>query len=150
MEWREIAVLAVQWVVKGALDVDALIGANASAEGGGEDESVDDAAVKVVDIVDTFRLQVTLGKGQFLYVAFELAIIWQSLWGNICLVLTVWIFFTCFQEQPAFDKKGFMGYMKKYLKTLTPLVAENRQATFKKDVEAAVKFLLSKLGDFQL
>jgi hypothetical protein len=50
--------LAVQWVVKGALDVDALIGANASAEGGGEDESVDDAAVKVVDIVDTFRLQV--------------------------------------------------------------------------------------------
>ena len=65
----------MQWVVKGALDVDALIGANASAEGGGEDESVDDAAVKVVDIVDTFRLQVTLGKGQFLYVAFELAII---------------------------------------------------------------------------
>ena len=54
----------MQWVVKGALDVDALIGANASAEGGGEDESVDDAAVKVVDIVDTFRLQVIryLGK----------------------------------------------------------------------------------------
>jgi hypothetical protein len=98
-----------KWVVKGALDVDALIGANASAEGGGEDESVDDAAVKVVDIVDTFRLQ----------------------------------------EQPTFDKKGFMGYMKKYLKTLTPLVAEDRQGTFKKDVEAAVKFLLSKLGDFQ-
>jgi hypothetical protein len=43
-----------------------------------------------------------------------------------------------------------MGYMKKYLKTLTPLVAEDRQGTFKKDVEAAVKFLLSKLGDFQL
>ena len=60
------------------------------------------------------------------------------------------IFFNCCQEQPAFDKKGFMGYMKKYLKTLTPLVAEDRQATFKKDVEAAVKFLLSKLGDFQL
>ena len=58
MEWYKISVLAVQWVVKGALDVDALIGANASAEGGGEDESVDDAAVKVVDIVDTFRLQV--------------------------------------------------------------------------------------------
>ena len=54
------------------------------------------------------------------------------------------------QEQPTFDKKGFMGYMKKYLKTLTPLVAEDRQGTFKKDVEAAVKFLLSKLGDFQL
>ncbi|MCI80938.1 translationally-controlled tumor protein, partial [Trifolium medium] len=44
------------WVVQGAVDVD--IGANPSAEGGGEDEGVDDQAVKVVDIVDTFRLQV--------------------------------------------------------------------------------------------
>lgn len=34
------------------------IGANPSAEGGEEDEGVDDQAVKVVDIVDTFRLQV--------------------------------------------------------------------------------------------
>ena len=47
---------ASQWVVTGAVDVD--IGANPSAEGGGEDEGVDDQAVKVVDIVDTFRLQV--------------------------------------------------------------------------------------------
>ena len=46
----------MQWVVRGAVDVD--IGANASAEDG-EDESVDDQAVKVVDIIDTFRLQVT-------------------------------------------------------------------------------------------
>lgn len=38
------------------MDVD--IGANPSAEGGGEDEGVDDQTVKVVDIVDTFRLQV--------------------------------------------------------------------------------------------
>ncbi|CAM6123151.1 unnamed protein product [Calypogeia fissa] len=44
-----------KWVVQGAVDVD--IGANPSAEGGGEDEGVDDTAVKVVDIVDTFRLQ---------------------------------------------------------------------------------------------
>ncbi|KGN57117.1 translationally-controlled tumor protein homolog [Cucumis sativus] len=44
-----------KWVVKGAVDVD--IGANPSAEGGGDDEGVDDQAVKVVDIVDTFRLQ---------------------------------------------------------------------------------------------
>ncbi|KAJ6323447.1 hypothetical protein OIU76_010871 [Salix suchowensis] len=43
-----------KWVVQGAVDVD--IGANPSAEGG-EDEGVDDQAVKVVDIVDTFRLQ---------------------------------------------------------------------------------------------
>ena len=45
-----------QWVVQGAVEVD--IGANPSAEGCGEDEGVDDQAVKVVDIVDTFRLQV--------------------------------------------------------------------------------------------
>lgn len=45
----------LQWVVNGAVDVD--IGANPSAEGG-EEEGVDDQAVKVVDIVDTFRLQV--------------------------------------------------------------------------------------------
>jgi hypothetical protein len=47
----------VQWVVQGALDVDSLIGANPSAEGG-EDEGADDQAAKVVDIIDTFRLQV--------------------------------------------------------------------------------------------
>lgn len=50
-------VALLQWVVQGAVDVD--IGANPSAEGGGEDEGVDDQAVKVVDIVDTFRLQVS-------------------------------------------------------------------------------------------
>lgn len=98
-----------KWVVKGALDVDALIGANASAEGGGEDEGVNDEAVRVVDITDTFRLQ----------------------------------------EQPAFDKKGFTAFIKKYLKILTPLVPAERQASFKKDVESAVKFLLSKLSDLQ-
>lgn len=48
----------LQWVVQGAVDVD--IGANPSAEGGGEDEGVEDQAVKVVDIVDTFRLQVPI------------------------------------------------------------------------------------------
>lgn len=45
-----------QWVVKGAVDFD--IGANPSAEGGDGEEAVDDQAVKIVDIVDTFRLQV--------------------------------------------------------------------------------------------
>eukprot|EP00252_Welwitschia_mirabilis_P017171 TRINITY_DN38090_c0_g1_i1.p1 TRINITY_DN38090_c0_g1~~TRINITY_DN38090_c0_g1_i1.p1 ORF type:complete len:168 (+),score=27.37 TRINITY_DN38090_c0_g1_i1:272-775(+) len=95
-----------KWVVKGAVDVD--IGANPSAEGG-EDEGVDDQAVKVVDIVDTFRLQ----------------------------------------EQPSFDKKQFMAVMKKYIKNLTPKLPEERQEVFKKNVEAAVKFLLSKLSDLQ-
>nr|GFA42587.1 hypothetical protein [Tanacetum cinerariifolium] len=36
--------------------VDVYIGANPYVEGCGEDEGVDDQAVKVVDIVDTFRL----------------------------------------------------------------------------------------------
>ncbi|KAJ0737454.1 putative translationally controlled tumor protein [Helianthus annuus] len=44
-----------KWVVQGAVAVD--IGANPSAEGADDDEGVDDQAVKVVDIVDTFRLQ---------------------------------------------------------------------------------------------
>lgn len=46
----------MQWVVQGSVDVD--IGANPSAEGADEDEGVNDQTVKVVDIVDTFRLQV--------------------------------------------------------------------------------------------
>ncbi|XP_042375547.1 translationally-controlled tumor protein homolog [Zingiber officinale] len=96
-----------KWVVKGAVDVD--IGANPSAEGGEEDDGVDDTAVKVVDIVDTFRLQ----------------------------------------EQPAFDKKTFLTYMKRYIKLLTPKLEPEAQELFKKHIEQATKFLLSKLSDLQ-
>ncbi|GLT79391.1 hypothetical protein SLA2020_508820 [Shorea laevis] len=96
-----------KWVVKGSVDVD--IGANPSAEGGGEDEGVDDQAVKVVDIVDTFRLQ----------------------------------------EQPPFEKKQFMAYVKKFVKTLTDKLEGENQENFKKNIEAAVKFLISKLSDLQ-
>ncbi|THG03960.1 hypothetical protein TEA_027630 [Camellia sinensis var. sinensis] len=97
-----------KWVVQGAVDVD--IGANPSAEGGGEDEGVDDQTVKVVDIVDTFRLQ----------------------------------------EQPPFDKKLFVAYIKKYIKLLTPKLEGDKQDEFKKNIEGATKFLLSKLSDLQL
>nr|AWM95734.1 translationally-controlled tumor protein [Cercis siliquastrum] len=96
-----------KWVVQGAVDVD--IGANPSAEGAGEDEGVDDQAVKVVDIVDTFRLQ----------------------------------------EQPPFDKKQFVAFVKKFIKTLTPKLNEEQQQHFKKNIEGATKFLLSKLSDLQ-
>ncbi|CAN6468115.1 unnamed protein product [Victoria cruziana] len=96
-----------KWVVKGAIDVD--IGANPSAEGGEEDEGVDDQASKVVDIVDTFRLQ----------------------------------------EQPAFDKKQFVTYIKRFIKLLTPKLDEENQEAFKKNIEGATKFLLSKLSDLQ-
>ncbi|XP_008644262.1 translationally-controlled tumor protein homolog isoform X1 [Zea mays] len=94
------------WVTQGPVDVD--IGANPSAEGG-EDESVDDTAVKVVDIVDTFRLQ----------------------------------------EQPPFDKKSFVSYIKKYIKNLTAVLEPEKADEFKKGVEGATKFLLSKLKDLQ-
>ncbi|XP_030463138.1 translationally-controlled tumor protein homolog [Syzygium oleosum] len=95
-----------KWVVKGAVDFD--IGANPSAEGG-EDEGVDDQVVKVVDIVDTFRLQ----------------------------------------EQPPFDKKQFVTYMKRYIKLLTGKLEGEQQEEFKKNIEAATKFLLSMLKDLQ-
>nr|QIB02116.1 translationally controlled tumor protein [Hevea brasiliensis] len=96
-----------KWVVQGAVDVD--IGANPSAEGADEDEGVDDQAVKVDDIVGTFRLQ----------------------------------------EQPAFDKKQFVTYMKRFIKLLTPKLDEEKQESFKKNIEGATKFLLSKLSDLQ-
>ncbi|KAL6532477.1 hypothetical protein OROGR_014447 [Orobanche gracilis] len=96
-----------KWVVKGAVDVD--IGANPSAEGGEDDEGVDDGATKVVDIVDTFRLQ----------------------------------------EQPPFDKKQFIGYIKKYIKLLTPKLAAEDQEKFKKHIEGGTKFLISKIADLQ-
>lgn len=49
----------LQWVVKGAIDVN--IGANPSAKGSDE-EVLEEQPVKVVDIVDTFRLQVKVTK----------------------------------------------------------------------------------------
>ncbi|XP_027161130.1 translationally-controlled tumor protein homolog [Coffea eugenioides] len=96
-----------KWVVQGAVEVN--IGANPSAEGGEEDEGVDDQAVKVVDIVDTFRLQ----------------------------------------EQPPFDKKQFVAYIKKYIKNLSPKLEPEKLDAFKKNIEGATKYLLSKLSDLQ-
>ncbi|KAF8095419.1 hypothetical protein N665_0332s0003 [Sinapis alba] len=96
-----------KWTTKGCVEVN--IGANPSAEEGGEDEGVDDSVEKVVDIVDTFRLQ----------------------------------------EQPTYDKKGFIAYIKKYIKLLTPKLNPEQQEQFKKGIEGATKYLLPKLKDFQ-
>ncbi|KAG0529943.1 hypothetical protein BDA96_05G141000, partial [Sorghum bicolor] len=96
-----------KWVVEGAVDVD--IGANPSAEGG-EDEGVDDQTERVVDIVDTFRLQ----------------------------------------EQPTFDNKTFVTNIKRYIKNLTGKLEPDKADEFKKGIEGATKFLLSKLKDLQL
>ncbi|XP_022743205.1 translationally-controlled tumor protein homolog [Durio zibethinus] len=107
MLWEVERRSLMQWVIQGAVNVD--IGANRSAEGGDEDEGVDDQAVKVVDIVDTFRLQ----------------------------------------EQPAFDKKQFVTFIKRYIKNLTPKLEPEKQESFKKNIEGATKFLLSKIKDLQ-
>lgn len=58
--------------------------------------------------------------------------------------------FVYLQEQPAFDKKQFVTYMKRYIKLLTPKLEPEKQELFKKHIEGATKFLLSKLSDLQL
>ncbi|CAL9781831.1 unnamed protein product [Musa acuminata subsp. burmannicoides] len=69
----------------------------------------DDSVVKVVDIVDTFRLQ----------------------------------------EQPSFNKKQFVTYMKHYIKLWMPKLEAEKQELFKKHIEQATKILLSMLSDLQ-
>ena len=54
------------------------------------------------------------------------------------------------QEQPAFDKKQFLGFMKRYIKLLLSKLDGEKQDLFKKHIEGATKFLLSKLSDLQL
>lgn len=54
------------------------------------------------------------------------------------------------QEQPAFDKKAFTGYIKGYLQKVAGLLPEDEAATFKANSPAAVKWLLGKLSDLQL
>jgi len=54
------------------------------------------------------------------------------------------------QEQPPFDKKQFITYMKRYIKLLTPELDEEKQEVFKKHIPEATKFLLSKINDLQL
>lgn len=129
----------MQWVVQGAVDVD--IGANPSAEGGGEDEGVDDQAVKVVDIVDTFRLQVWTMIFIYLLLNFSIFLVFSVLSVFVILLL---------QEQPPFDKKMFVTFIKRYIKNLTPKLDEENQVLFKKHIEGATKYLLSKLSDLQL
>lgn len=137
----------MQWVVKGALDVD--IGANPSAEGD-EDEGVDDQVAKVVDIVDTFRLQVShLSLFSFTqrncFLSFGVKVSLPSVVKTIHFVSLVFL-----QEQPAFDKKQFVTWMKRYIKLLTPKLEGEKQEEFKKNIEGTTKFLLSKLKDLQL
>ena len=54
------------------------------------------------------------------------------------------------QEQPAYDKKQFVGWVKKYIKSITQKLDPETAEVFKKNIEPATKFLLSKLSDLQL
>lgn len=128
-------------MVKGAIDVD--IGANPSDEGGEEDESVDDSVVKVIDIVDTFRLQVKHPL-YCLLVFLSQKCIWICVNGDLLAMPCFW------QGQTSFNKKQFVTYMKHYIKLLMPKLEAEKQELFKKHIEQATKILLSMLSDLQL
>lgn len=53
------------------------------------------------------------------------------------------------QEQPPFDKKQFIGYIKKYIKLLSGKLEGEQLEQFKKSIEGATKYLVSKLKDLQ-
>jgi len=54
------------------------------------------------------------------------------------------------QEQPAFDKKQFVTFIKRYIKNLTSSLEPEKADEFKKGIEGATKYLLGKLKDLQL
>ena len=60
------------------------------------------------------------------------------------------LFWYCLQEQPPFDKKQFVAFIKKFIKNLTPKLDAEKAENFKKHIEGATKFLLSKIKDLQL
>lgn len=88
-------------------DVDVDIGANASAEGGGDDEGVDAASRRVVDIVDTCRLVVRI---ELLYATLGSKDFFSQL--QVALFRSLTNMFWILQEQPTYDKKGFLIYFK--------------------------------------
>lgn len=99
--------LTPQWQEVGDVDVD--IGANPSAEGGGDDEGVDGGARRVVDIIESFRLV----------------------------------------EQPSYDKKTFMGYVKPWLAKVVEKLPEDKAEEFKAKAQPAIKFLLGLIKELQ-
>ena len=58
--------------------------------------------------------------------------------------------YSCLQEQPTFDNKTFVTNIKRYIKNLTGKLEPEKADEFKKGIEGATKFLLSKLKDLQL
>lgn len=54
------------------------------------------------------------------------------------------------QEQPAFDKKQFMAYIKPWLSKVLEKLPDEKKDEFKEKSQPAIKFLLGKLKDLQL
>jgi hypothetical protein len=50
--------------------------------------------------------------------------------------------------QPAFDKKQFVTFMKRYIKNLIAKLDVEQSDVFKKNIEVATKYLLGKLMTF--
>ena len=122
-------------IVLGAVEVDT--GANPSAQGG-EDEGVDDHAVKVVDIVDTFRLHV----GPIFY-SFDLC----CPGCTVCLIGML-IVHSRLQEQPAFDKKQFITFIKRYMstsRTSLPSWSRRRRRSSRRALRVPQSTLLASL-----
>jgi hypothetical protein len=114
------------------------IGANPSAEGGGDDEGTDDQAVKVVDIVDTFRLQVS-----YLSLVYQVFSIQYAPFHCAKHALPL-------QEQPPYDKKQFVAYMKGYIKSISKTLEGEELDCFMKNVQPATKYLLGMIKELQL
>eukprot|EP00210_Caulerpa_lentillifera_P002125 g2039.t1 len=52
-------------------------------------------------------------------------------------------------EQPPYDKKGFMAYVKPWLAKVLERLPEDKKDEFKAKSQPAIKFLLGKLKDLQ-
>lgn len=52
-------------------------------------------------------------------------------------------------EQPPYDKKGFMGYVKPWLKKVADALPDSEKEEFKTKAQPAIKFLLGKIKDLQ-
>jgi len=53
------------------------------------------------------------------------------------------------QEQPAYDKKTFMAYVKPWLAKVLEKLPDEKKDEFKAKSQPAIKFLLSKIKDLQ-
>lgn len=116
-----------QWVVKRAINFD--IGVNPSAEKGGEDEGV---AVKIVDIIDIFRLQI-ISSDYFFWILYCYIV-------DECDIDLMRYYCVCVGAIT--DKKQFVMFMNRYIRQLISKLDSEKQKMFKKNIESVTKFLV--------